>query len=574
MSYEVINQMDINILIVEDEKILAMTMKKMLISLGYKVVGTVSSGEKALQKISEEKPSLVLMDVRLKGPINGIEVAEKLTGFYNIPVIYITAYEDKETFERAKLTAPFGYIIKPFDEKILHMTIEIALYKHRLDINMKEQAINKEKEKYRSNVETIFSCLEEGIITVDKDMNITEINPSIEKIFGFSRDIIGKSFSYFIKGPMFINILNETLIKKKPVKINRIEVKDSKILTINTAPLIDPDGICSGVIMVIRDETHVVELEKKLEVRQSFHNITGESEKIQKIYSLIESLYSVQTTVLITGESGTGKELVAEAIHYKGGRKSKPFVRVNCSSLSENLLESELFGHVRGSFTGAFRDKIGRFEMAHGGTIFLDEIGDISPSMQLHLLRVLENHEFERVGDNKTIKVDVLIIAATNQDLKEKVRTGTFREDLYYRLKVIEIKLPPLRERKEDIPLLILHFLRKFNNKFNKHITHISEEVERLFMKYNWPGNIRELEHALEHACILCRNSLILPEDLPEDFRDMLNGNEENNWDNRDMIIETLVKSEGNKCRASRMLGISRQTLYRRIKEYNINYDM
>ncbi len=566
--------MDINILIVEDEKIVAMTMKKMLINLGYKVVGTVSSGEKALQKISEEKPSLVLMDVSLKGPINGIEVAEKLTGFYNIPVIYITAYEDKETFERAKLTAPFGYIIKPFNKKILHMTIEIALYKHRLDINMKEQAINKEKEKYRSNVETIFSCLEEGIITVDKDMNITEINPSIEKIFGFSREIIGKSFSSFIKGPMFIDILNETLIKKKPVKINRIRVKDSKILTINTAPLIDPDGICSGVIMVIRDETHVAELEKKLEVRQFFHNITGESEKIQKIYSLIESLYSVQTTVLITGESGTGKELVAEAIHYKGGRKSKPFVRVNCSSLSENLLESELFGHVRGSFTGAFRDKIGRFEMAHGGTIFLDEIGDISPAVQLHLLRVLENHEFERVGDNKTIKVDVLIIAATNQDLKEKVRTGTFREDLYYRLKVIEIKLPPLRERKEDIPLLILHFLRKFNNKFNKHITHISEEVERLFMKYNWPGNIRELEHALEHACILCRNSLILPEDLPEDFRDMLNGNEENNWDNRDMIIETLVKSEGNKCRASRMLGISRQTLYRRIKEYNINCDM
>ncbi|MEQ8222102.1 MAG: sigma 54-interacting transcriptional regulator, partial [Candidatus Eremiobacterota bacterium] len=202
--------------------------------------------------------------------------------------------------------------------------------------------------------------------------------------------------------------------------------------------------------------------------------------------------------------------------------------------------------------------------------IFLDEIGDISPSVQLHLLRVLENYEFERVGDNKTIKVDVLIITATNQDLKEKVRTGTFREDLYYRLKVIEIKLPPLRERKEDIPLLILHFLKKFNNKFNKHITHISEDVERLFMKYNWPGNIRELEHALEHACILCRNSVILPDDLPEDFKNMLNTDEENNWDNPDTIIETLVKSEGNKCRASRLLGISRQTLYRRIKEYNI----
>lgn len=322
--------------------------------------------------------------------------------------------------------------------------------------------------------------------------------------------------------------------------------------------------------MVIRDETHVAELEKKLEIRQSFHNITGESEKIQKIYSLIEALSSVQTTVLITGESGTGKELVAEAIHYKGGRHNKPFVMVNCSSLSESLLESELFGHVKGSFTGAFRDKIGRFELAHGGTIFLDEIGDISSSVQLHLLRVLENHEFERVGDNKTIKVDVLIIAATNQDLKEKVKTGHFREDLYYRLKVVEIKIPPLRERKEDIPLLILHFLRKFNNKFNKHITHVSEDVERLFMKYHWPGNIRELEHSLEHAFILCRKSIISPEDLPEDFKDMLNGNELNNWDNPDIIIETLVKSEGNKCRASKMLGISRQTLYRRMKEYNI----
>jgi PAS domain S-box-containing protein len=566
--------MKVKILIVEDEKIVAMTMKKMLINLGYNVIAIVSSGEKALQKILEEKPSLVIMDIKLKGPMDGIEVAQNLNKFYNIPVIYITAYEDKKTFERAKLTAPFGYIIKPFDEKILHMTIEIALYKYQLDITMKEQAINKEKEKHRSNVETIFSCLEEGIITVDKDMNITEINPSIERIFGFSREIIGKSFPSLMKSDKFINILRETLVKKKPVKVNRIEILlknvKNKILTLNTAPLIDPIGTCSGVIMVIRDETHVAELERKLEAKQSFYNITGESEKIQKIYSLIEALSSVQTTVLITGESGTGKELVAEAIHYKGERNNKPLVKVNCSSLSENLLESELFGHVKGSFTGAFRDKIGRFELAHGGTIFLDEIGDLSPSVQLHLLRVLENHEFERVGDNKTIKVDVLIIAATNQDLKEKVKTGRFREDLYYRLKVVEIKIPSLRERKEDIPLLILHFLRKFNEKFNKHITHISEDVERLFMKYHWPGNIRELKHTLEHAFILCRKSIISPEDLPEDFKDMLNGNQLNKLDDPDVIIETLVKSEWNKCRASRMLGISRQTLYRRMKEYNI----
>ncbi|MBT3260359.1 MAG: sigma-54-dependent Fis family transcriptional regulator, partial [Deltaproteobacteria bacterium] len=209
-------------------------------------------------------------------------------------------------------------------------------------------------------------------------------------------------------------------------------------------------------------------------------------------------------TVLITGESGTGKELVAEALHYKGGRNHKPLVKVNCSALSDNLLESELFGHIKGSFTGAVKDRIGRFQMADGGTILLDEIGDMPPKIQVKLLRVLQEKTFERVGESTSIKVDVRVVACTNQALREKIEQGEFREDLYYRLNVVEICVPPLRERKEDIPFLIDHFVKKFNKNINKDIFGISTDVQKVFMDYSWPGNVREMEHALEHAFILC----------------------------------------------------------------------
>jgi two-component system, NtrC family, response regulator HydG len=226
----------------------------------------------------------------------------------------------------------------------------------------------------------------------------------------------------------------------------------------------------------------------------------------------------VQTTVLVNGESGTGKELVAAALHNQGTRRNKPFVKVNCSALSEHLLESELFGHVRGAFTGAVANKIGRFQKADGGTIFLDEIGDISLSMQMRLLRVLQEQEFEPVGDSTPIKVDVRVVAATNQDLAEKVQLGTFRRDLYYRLNVVRLIIPPLRNRQDDIPLLVEHFLEKFSQKFQKTLSAVSREVMELFMRHPWPGNVRELEHILEHAAILCPSTTISADDLPQDF--------------------------------------------------------
>ena len=281
-----------------------------------------------------------------------------------------------------------------------------------------------------------------------------------------------------------------------------------------------------------------------------------------------------QQSVLITGETGTGKELIAEALHYRGRRCHKPLVKVNCSALSENLLESELFGHVKGSFSGAILDRTGRFQRANGGTIFLDEIGDISPRTQLQLLRVVQEKEFERVGDSTPIKVDVRIVAATNQRLHEKVRRGDFREDLYYRLKVVEVIMPPLRERKEDIPLLLNHFLNKFNKKLNKEIVAVSADVQKIFMNYSWPGNVRELEHTLEHAFIICRQNTITTDCLPLALKDFIgtkiSASGDLGTDESHAILHALEKTSWNKARAARLLGMSRRTIYRKIKEFNI----
>jgi len=317
-------------------------------------------------------------------------------------------------------------------------------------------------------------------------------------------------------------------------------------------------------------------LERRLIERHSFGNIIGKSKRMQEIYGLIESLADLETTVLITGESGTGKELIAEALHYGGVWSTGNLVKVNCSALPEGLLESELFGHVRGAFTGAVADRLGRFQAAEGGTIFLDEIGDISPLTQLKLLRVLEQKEFERGGASKTQRARVRVIAATHANLPEKVRRGLFREDLLYRLKVMVIHLPSLRERTEDIPLLTDHFIRQLRDACRKNITGVADEVMNLFLSYGWPGNIRELKYTLEHAGILCPSGAITLEHLPKDFRENAlrkksSGAKKSNLEvSAEEILAALDKTEGNKARAARVLGISRRTLYRRIAHYQL----
>jgi len=319
----------------------------------------------------------------------------------------------------------------------------------------------------------------------------------------------------------------------------------------------------------------MADLRQNLKMRNRFRNIIGKSEKMQEIYALIKDLSDLSATVLITGESGTGKELVAEALHYEGNRKNKPFVKVNCSALSESILESELFGHTKGAFTGADKDKIGRFQKAGDGTIFLDEIGDITPYFQKRLLRVLQEREFEQMGDTTTKKMNARVLAATNQDLVEKVSRGEFRRDLYYRLRVVALNLPPLRDRREDIPILLRHFLKKFSSELGKEITDVSEEVLKKFIEYPWPGNIRELKNTLENICILCKTSTITLGDLPSDFMaPVIEEIPQKDADTPQAILRALEEARWNKTRAAGLLGMSRRTLYRKLKEYNMIEDI
>jgi len=317
-----------------------------------------------------------------------------------------------------------------------------------------------------------------------------------------------------------------------------------------------------------------ITLQHRLEERYRFENIIAKSPRMQQVIEIIKVVAKSNATVLITGETGTGKELVAQAIHSQGHRRGKPFVAVSCAALPESLLESELFGHEKGSFTGAYAQKKGKFEVANRGTLFLDEIGEMSANIQVHLLRVLEEKEFTRVGGNEPIKVDVRVISATNRDVKQAVARGQFREDLYYRLNVVNIELPPLRERKEDIPLLAQHFLKKFALENNKEVTGFSPEATDFLLKYDWPGNVREMENAIERAVILAQNPIIEVTDLPQS--ELVSAGStpaERNLKQveKDHILNVLTETGGNYTEAARILGVSRMTLYNKAKAYKLN---
>ncbi len=435
--------------------------------------------------------------------------------------------------------------------------------------------------RQRSRLEAIFRSVEDAIITVDPEFNIIDVNDAALKVCGIAGESQGRSF---------FNTHNDTcnrscrdvlekVLKKKSgirnyqIRCGRFSDSEQRV-SVSCTPLEELKGQFSGAVLVIRDMTRIFSLEQALSKRNRFQEIIGESLEMQNIYRLVEDISDYDATVLINGESGTGKELVARAIHNSGGRSYEPFVTVNCSALSENLLESELFGHVKGAFTGAIRNHTGRFQSADRGTILLDEIGDISPLIQLKLLRVLQNKEFEKVGDSNSVKVDVRVIACTHQDLEKKVRLGEFREDLYYRLKVLEVKVPPLRNRLDDLPLLINHFVSLFEKRFQLTVEGISDTVLEKFMHYRWPGNIRELEHAIERAVILSRGGQIdvshIPANIKSKSRINNSGSLQNLKNESDHIAAVLGRTGGNKAKAARILEISRKTLYQKLKKYKI----
>jgi two-component system NtrC family response regulator len=348
---------------------------------------------------------------------------------------------------------------------------------------------------------------------------------------------------------------------------------------------IDLDELLLIIQKVLERSTLIREnrdLKARLQERYTFQNIIYGSLKMEEVMGLIARVAPSQATVLIRGESGTGKELIANAIHYASARSEKPFVKMSCSAIPETLLESELFGHEKGAFTGAIQKRIGRFEEADSGTLFLDEIGELSPSTQVKLLRILQEKEFQRLGSNLNLKTDVRIITATHRNLEEAMRKGLFREDLYYRLNVISIHLPPLRERKEDIPLLIDHFLKKYSELNQKKIQDLSKEARILLLRHSYPGNVRELENLIERAVVLCRGEVITTQDLPFHLQE---GPSEKQWEvsgktktlpdsleeiERDLIVKALHQHQGVQTRAAESLGISERVLRYKIKKYGI----
>jgi PAS domain S-box-containing protein len=564
-----------NILVIDDEETIRHTFSIFLSREGYNV-STAPDYQTALELISKNTFDFILTDILL-GPHSGIELLREIkTRGILAPVIMITGEPNVDNAAASLRYGAFDYITKPIrKETLLRVTKHALQHKALLDEKL---FVETEKERYRSNLEAIFRSVEDGIITVDNNMRVIEANDATERICGISpkshqweegkTDCTRKCWK----------VLEESVVKGRPIQEYRIECdhqhKAQGVIVLNISPLKGKKDEPIGAVMVIRDITRLTNLERELQERNQFQNIIGRSPKMQEIYNLIEDLKDIETTVLITGPSGTGKELVARAIHYSGSRAHRPFVVVNCSALAENLLESELFGHVKGAFTGAVRDREGRFQLANQGTIFLDEIGDISPRIQLKLLRVLENKEIERVGDSTPLKLDVQVISATNADLMDKVRKTQFREDLYYRLKVLEVRLPALIERRDDILLLVDHFLSVFRKRFRKDIITVSAEVEKIFMEYAWPGNVRELIHTLEHAFVVCRTQTITLDDLPPEIRGHMAGDrlrKEALPTQREEFIDALEKSGWNKARAAKTLGISRQTIYRKMRELLIS---
>ena len=443
---------------------------------------------------------------------------------------------------------------------------------------------NLELKNEKNKMEAIFNSRTEGTFTIDLNWKITAFNRAAENITGFTIDeAMGKDCRkiFLSNEPKDKNHLGVTLIKKIPTFSNEIiiEKKEGNKVPVrtNSAPLFNAKGEQIGAVETFQDISEIKNLTSQLEERFQFENIIGRSKPMLKIFELMENVIQSDSNILITGESGTGKEVIARAIHINSKIKSQPFMAINCSAFAETLLESELFGHEKGAFTGALHTKPGRFELAGEGTLFIDEIGDLSQQIQVKLLRVLEARQFERVGGTQPIKLSARIITATNKNLEEEIKEERFREDLYYRINVINIHLPPLRDRMEDFLSLVNYFLKRFNKKFNKDIKIISPSAIRVMQNYNWPGNIRELENAIEHAFVVCSGREIKQEHLP----DRITSTSENYVQKyksiknladaeKILIIKALEESGGNRQKAAIALGIDRTTLWRKMKSFNL----
>ena len=438
--------------------------------------------------------------------------------------------------------------------------------------------------------ESILESISDGVFTVDSKWNITSFNRAAEDITGVSReDALGRPCSEVLRSSLCGSqcALRKTLKDGHPI-INKkcyfIDQEGEQVpISLSTAVFRNGEGQVIGGAETFRDLSDLEYARKQLNLSSfSEEVLASRSPAMKEVFRILKMVSVTDSTVLILGETGTGKELTARTIHDLSDRREEPFLAVNCAALPETLLESLLFGHMKGAFTGAVEDKPGFFTRTGGGTLFLDEIGDISPALQVRLLRVLQEQEYEPVGGTKTVKSQARILAATHRDLKAQIRNGEFREDLYYRLNVVSLELPPLRNRTEDIPALVEHFIQRFNSRHNRDILDVTGDTLSLLMQYSWPGNIRELENVIERACILCSGNHILPECLTGEIYSSGNATADGSQEQGDLlkysreeaeirrIRSALRETENNKLAAAELLGIHKTTLFRKLKKYHI----
>lgn len=561
-----------NVLIVEDEFIVANDLEIILNRAKYKVIGIASSVQEALIFINRQKPDIVILDIMLQGPQTGIELAKILTGMV-IPFVYLSANSNPGTLEEAKATHPYGFLVKPFREKDVLITLQIALYRHAHSLETlirKEQSLKIAlydifsqsgdwKQKMQelnqlfqpfiphdyffaglSNDQDIFPML--GVSQIGREeyqhISVTELSQLSGLTIGeqsllFAEFLLvpsgvyqGSDFGPLKSSNKFVNLISMTL-RFGATLVYQLKLSHGLIFLIsffnrqsegfNLAHLALLERLKEPLMLTIdrriafeeidklrkrlEEENHL--LQEEVKSTMEYGEIVGASKSLGEVFKKIEQVSAIDTSILVLGESGTGKELVAKSIHNRSPRKNKIMVKVNCAALPPNLIESELFGHEKGAFTGAIEKRIGKFELANGGTIFLDEIGEMPLELQAKLLRVLQEKEIERLGGKGPIEVDVRIIAATNRDLEKEVSEGRFRLDLYYRLNVFPILLPALRDRKEDIPLLADFFGKKMCRKVGKPFGGMDERAMVELLQYQWPGNIRELENVIEQAAIV-----------------------------------------------------------------------
>jgi len=444
---------------------------------------------------------------------------------------------------------------------------------------------------------TIVDTLQDGVMVVDPKGRIVAVNPSAEQLTGYTAaELLGRSCRVLDctgckiigkgAGTQWCGLYSADGMRTKRCTITN---KANRTVTIikNASVLRDENGLAIGAVETLKDmseierqQEEILKLRRTLHLDEGYHGILGRSPVMQSLFEMVENVAMTEAPVLISGESGTGKELVARAIHDASPRRDKPFIKVNCAALNENLLESELFGHARGAYTGAERARTGRFEAAHEGTIFLDEIGDIPLATQVKLLRVLEEKEIERVGEHTPVRVDVRIISATHRNLEEFIEKGLFREDLFFRINVFPILCPSLRERLEDIPMIVQSFIRYNAGKSGKKIIGLTPEAMERLMQYNWPGNVRELRNAVEYAFVLCASGGIGVSHLPQKIvassplcqcppiSPEIPRRDESQ---KEALVKALRQTAGNQSEAARLLGVSRITIWKRIKKYGID---